>query len=94
MKISSSNSHTHCQAAPAKAQAKAWQRVCLSNCTTKTTENPTGEKEHRSDNSVYVAIAGAVVHRRSVLLRNFVLNGQESASNPLLHIVCREAEHR
>ena len=35
---------------------------------------------------MYVAIAGEVVNRRSVLLRNFVLNGQESASNPLLHI--------
>ncbi len=37
-------------------------------------------------NSVYVAIAGEVVKSRSVLLRNLVLNGQESASNPLLHI--------
>jgi len=37
-------------------------------------------------NSVYVAIAGEMVTRRSVLLRNIVLNGQESASNPLLHI--------
>jgi hypothetical protein len=37
-------------------------------------------------NSVYVAIAGVLVNRRSVLLRIFVLNGQESASNPLLHI--------
>ncbi len=37
-------------------------------------------------NSVYVAIAGEVVNRRSVLLRNFVLYGQVSASNPLLHI--------
>jgi len=37
-------------------------------------------------NSVYVAIAGEVVNRRSVLLKNFVLNGQVSASNPLLHI--------
>jgi hypothetical protein len=36
--------------------------------------------------SVYVAIAGEVVNRRSVLLRNFVLNGQDSASNSLLHI--------
>ena len=25
------NSHTHCQAAPANAQTKAWQRVCLSH---------------------------------------------------------------
>ena len=32
------------------------------------------------------AIAGEVVNRRSVLLINCVLNGQESASNPLLHI--------
>jgi hypothetical protein len=37
-------------------------------------------------NSVYVAIAGEVVNRRSVLLKNYVVNGQESASNPLLHI--------
>lgn len=37
-------------------------------------------------NSVYVAIAGEVMNRRSVLLRNFVLNGQEIASNQLLHI--------
>jgi hypothetical protein len=38
----------------------------------------------RTHNSVYVAIAGKVVNQRSVLLRNFVLNGQESASNPPL----------
>lgn len=37
-------------------------------------------------NSVYVAIAGEIVNRSSVLLRNIVLNGQESVSNPLLHI--------
>ena len=37
-------------------------------------------------NSVYVAIAGEVVNRRSVHLRNLVLNGQERASNPLLQI--------
>ncbi|MBD3724453.1 MAG: hypothetical protein IE891_06650, partial [Flavobacteriaceae bacterium] len=28
---SQSNSHTHCQAAQANAQTKAWQRVCLSH---------------------------------------------------------------
>ena len=37
-------------------------------------------------NSVYVAIAGLVLNRRPVLLRNFVLNGKVRASNPLLHI--------
>ncbi len=75
-----------CQAAQSNAQTKAWQRVCLSQRTPKLIDKPTDGKEHRSDNSVYVAIAGEVVNRRSVLLRNFVLNGQVSASNTLLHI--------
>jgi hypothetical protein len=44
------SSHTHCQATQAKAQTQAWQRVCLSNRTTKTNENQTEEKEHRSNN--------------------------------------------
>ena len=48
-------------------------------CKTRTTRTP-------GHNNVYVAIAGEVVNRRSVLLKNFVLNGQVSASNPLLHI--------
>jgi hypothetical protein len=43
-------------------------------------------KKRRTANSVYVAIAGVGVNRSSVLLGNFVLNGQVSASNPLLHI--------
>jgi len=43
-------------------------------------------QESTGGNSVYVVIAEEVVNRRSVLLRNFVLNGQVSASNPLLHI--------
>ena len=79
-------SHTHCQAAPANAQTKAWQRVCLSQRSTEPIIKRTEEQEARCPNSVYVAIAGEVVNRRFVLLRNFVLNGQESASNPLLHI--------
>ena len=51
--MSGHNSHTHCQVAPAHAQAKTWQRVCLSNRTTKTTEKKADEKEHRSDNITY-----------------------------------------
>ena len=47
------HSHTHCQAAPANAKTQAWQRVCLSQRTTKTTVKPTDEKEHRSDNITY-----------------------------------------
>jgi hypothetical protein len=46
-------SHTHCQAAPAHAKTQAWQRVRLSQLTTKTTDNLTDEKEHRSDNITY-----------------------------------------
>ncbi len=48
-------------------------------CKTRMTRTP-------ACNSVYVAIAGEVLNRKSVLLRNFVLNGQENASKPLLHI--------
>jgi len=50
------HSHTHCQAAQAKAQTQAWQRVCLPNRTTKTTDKPTDEKEHRSDNITFTCI--------------------------------------
>src|SRR5690606_8507429 len=50
-------------------------------------------KEGRpAGNSVYVAIAGEVVNRRSVILRNIVLNGKVSASNPLLHIHAKRWE--
>jgi hypothetical protein len=55
--MSKLNSHTHCQAALAQAQTQAWQRVCLSNRTTKTTEKQADEKEHRSDNSTYLKVA-------------------------------------
>ncbi len=53
MEIPTLHSHTHCQVAQANAKTQAWQRVCLSNRTTKTTDKPTNEKEHRSDNSTY-----------------------------------------
>lgn len=36
-----------CQAAQAHAQTQAWQRVCLSNRTTKTTDKQADEKEAR-----------------------------------------------
>jgi len=55
---------------------------------TEATNRPTnpGKQGSTGGNSVYVAIAGEVVNRKSVHLRNFVLNGKVSASNPLLHI--------
>lgn len=45
------NRHTHYQATPANTKTKAWQRVCLPNRTTNTTDKPTDEEEHRTDNS-------------------------------------------
>jgi hypothetical protein len=53
------NSHTHCQVAPAQALSKTWQRVWLSNRTTKTSEKPMDEKEHRSDNITYTQAGGS-----------------------------------
>jgi len=47
------NSHTHCQAAQANATIQAWQRMCLSNRTTKATDKQADEEEHRTDNSTY-----------------------------------------
>ena len=66
--------------------------IAQTNTTKTMTETKQGqwftdtEDRTPAPNSVYVAIAGEAVNQRSVLLRNFVLNGQESASNPLLHI--------
>lgn len=43
------HSHTHCQVAPANAQTKTWQRVCLSH---RTTDRQSGRKtEGRTANS-------------------------------------------
>jgi len=56
------HSDTHYQAAQANAINRAWQRVCLSKRTTKTTDKPTDEKEYRNDNSGYVAMAGEAVN--------------------------------
>jgi len=47
------HSHTHCQAAPAIAQTKARQRVCLSQRSTKPKENRADEKEARCPNITY-----------------------------------------
>ncbi len=47
------HSHTHCQAAQAYAKTQAWQRVFLSQPTTKTTDKQTDEKEQRRHNITY-----------------------------------------
>ncbi len=81
------NSHTHCQAAQANAQTKAWQRVCLSNRTTKTTDNPTDEKEHRSDNITYTqAGVSCFVGQVSDKFKVQFFVGKFSGENPCLRI--------
>ena len=52
--IANPHSHTHCQAAQAYAKTQAWQRVFLSQPTTKTTDKQTDEKEQRRHNITYV----------------------------------------
>jgi hypothetical protein len=51
--IANAHSHTHCQAAQAYAKTQAWQRVCLSQHTTKTSDKQTDEKEQRRHNITY-----------------------------------------
>ena len=66
--IANAHSHTHCQAAQANAKTQAWQRVCLSQRTTK--------KETTKAQHCIKAIAGVVVNSRSVHLINFCGGGQ------------------
>lgn len=47
------------------------------------------KNENTAGNSVYVAIAGEVVNRRSVHLRNFVLNGQFSVPKTATSLICK-----
>ena len=49
-KMPTLHSHTHCQASPVNAQAQAWQRVCLFQRSTKTTDKQADEKEARLPN--------------------------------------------
>jgi hypothetical protein len=51
--LANPHSHTHCQAAQAYAKTQAWQRVCLSQPTTKTTDKQRDEKEQRRHNITY-----------------------------------------
>ncbi len=68
------NSHTHCQAAPANAKTQAWQRVCLSQRTTKTTDKPTNEKNTEAITAVwrnggFSASYASFVGQQTVVLR-------------------------
>jgi hypothetical protein len=77
------HSHTHCQAAQANATTQAWQRVCLSNRTSKTTDKPTDKEEHRTDNSGFAKkrvqwlIEHSTSHQILFLADSFVLRNRQ-----------------
>jgi hypothetical protein len=87
MNMPTLHSHTHCQVALANTQAKTWQRVCLSNRTTKTTDKPMDEKEHRSDNITYTqAGVSCFVGQESGKFEVQFFVGKFSGKNPCLRI--------
>lgn len=65
---------THITSTPrANALTKAWQRVCVPNSKTKTTDKPTEEKKHRSDNSGFAKVAVQCFYDSEVVNQNLVL---------------------
>ena len=75
------NSHTHCQATPANAKTKAWQRVCLSNRTTKTTDKPADEKNTEAITAVLQKWRFSASYDREVVNQNLVLRMRFSGEN-------------
>ena len=75
------HSHTHCQVAPANAQPKTWQRVCLSNRTTKTTDKPAGEKNTEAITAVLQKWRFSASYDSEVVNQNLVLRLKFSGEN-------------
>ena len=80
------NSHTHCQATQANAKTQAWQRVWLSNRTTKTTDIPADEEEHRTDNSTYPKGGVSCFADTFVGIESSVLRMKFSDKSPALRL--------
>ena len=90
-----------CQAAPAHATTQAWQRVCLSQLTTKTTDKPTDEEEHRTDNNGFAKkrvqwlIEHSTSHQILWYVDSFVLrNPRFYIRHPLYRFLIRSPFHR
>jgi hypothetical protein len=49
--------YRHLPTTKANAKTQGWQRVCLSNLTTKSTDNPAAEEEHRTANTGLAKVA-------------------------------------
>jgi len=78
------HSHTHCQATQTQAETQAWQRVCLSNRTTKMTDKQVDEKEHRTGNMRLASCGVKCLHSSSVFQINF---------SAWLTVLCSEIPH-
>jgi len=75
------HSHTHCQATPAKAKTQAWQRVCLSQRTTKTTNKSTDEKNTEAITAVLQKWRCSASYDSEVVNQNLVLRLKFSGKN-------------
>lgn len=85
--IVKAHSHTHCQAPQVNAKTQAWQRVCLSQRTTKTTDKQTDEKEQRRHNITYTqAGVSCFFGQESAKFKVQFFAGKFSAKNPYLRI--------
>jgi len=90
--LSQRNSHTHCQAPLAYAKTQAWQRVCLSNRTTKTTDKPADEEEHRTDNSTYPKGGVSCSANTFVQAESSVLRMEFCGKNPALLVAAKRQD--
>jgi len=77
-------SHTHCQAAQANATTQAWQRVCLSQRTTKTTDKPMDEKNTERTTSDWRNGGCSASYDSFVVSSSAVLRLNFCAKNPPL----------
>ena len=78
------HSHTHCQATPANANTQAWQRVCLSQRSTETTEKRTNKEEARCPNMRLASCGVKWLNSSSVFQINF---------SARLTVLCPEIPH-
>ena len=73
--------HTHCQAAQANTKTQAWQRMCLSNRTTKTTDKPTDKKNTEAITAVLQKWRLSASYDSEVVNQNLVLRMKFSGEN-------------
>jgi hypothetical protein len=83
MRASIAIAYSHIRNVPPFWDEQTAQANCASQSLSIRVSLPTHSRKHAKLNT-NVYVAGEVANRKSVLLRNLVLNGQYCASNPLL----------